>query len=64
MKQVFKALGLDYVPSRANFILVNVKADPAQTFNALLKEGVIVRPVGIPNHFVYRLVLKLKMQNS
>ena len=46
----FAALGLAYVPSRANFILVNVKADPAQTFNALLKEGVIVRPVGIPEH--------------
>lgn len=46
----FKALGLNYVPSRANFLLVDVQADPAQTFNALLKEGVIVRPVGIPNH--------------
>ena len=46
----FDALGLAYVPSRANFILVNVKADPAQTFNALLKEGVIVRPVGIAEH--------------
>lgn len=46
----FKALGLNYVPSRANFILVDVQADPAQTFNALLKEGVIVRPVGIANH--------------
>ena len=53
MKQLeagFEALGLDYVPSRANFILVDVQADPAQTFNALLKEGVIVRPVGIANH--------------
>ena len=46
----FKALGLEYVPSRANFILVDVQADPAATFNALLKEGVIVRPVGIANH--------------
>ncbi|OTG86360.1 histidinol-phosphate transaminase [Acinetobacter sp. ANC 4558] len=46
----FKALGLNYVASRANFILVNVQADPAQTFNALLKEGVIVRPVGIAKH--------------
>ena len=53
MKQLetgFEALALDYVPSRANFILVDVQADPAQTFNALLKEGVIVRPVGIANH--------------
>ena len=46
----FKALGLNYEPSRANFILVDIQADPAQTFNALLKEGVIVRPVGIANH--------------
>lgn len=46
----FKALGLNYVPSRANFILVDVQADPAETFNKLLKEGVIVRPVGILNH--------------
>lgn len=46
----FQALGLAYVPSRANFILVDVQADPAHTFNALLQEGVIVRPVGIANH--------------
>ena len=44
------ALGLSYVPSRANFILIDVQADAAATFNALLKEGVIVRPVGIANH--------------
>ncbi|WP_312329129.1 histidinol-phosphate transaminase [Acinetobacter sp.] len=46
----FKALGLNYVPSRANFILVDVQADPSATFNGLLKQGVIVRPVGISNH--------------
>ena len=50
LEQGFQSLGLDYVASRANFILVNVQADAAQTFNALLKEGVIVRPVGIANH--------------
>lgn len=44
------ALGLSYEPSRANFLLINVQADPAQTFNGLLKEGVIVRPVGIAEH--------------
>ncbi|WOE32369.1 MULTISPECIES: histidinol-phosphate transaminase [unclassified Acinetobacter] len=46
----FQALGLEFVPSRANFILVNVQTDAVQTFNALLQEGVIVRPVGIANH--------------
>lgn len=39
------ALGLAYIPSRGNFIAVNVKRDGVAVFNALLKEGVIVRPV-------------------
>jgi histidinol-phosphate aminotransferase len=43
-------LGLSYVPSRANFLLIHIQSDPMQTFNALLKEGVIVRPVGIAEH--------------
>jgi histidinol-phosphate aminotransferase len=58
----FSALGLNYVPSRANFILVDVQADPAQTFNALLKEGVIVRPVGIANHL--RISIGTEVENA
>ena len=58
----FDALGLKYVPSRANFILVDVQADPAQTFNALLKEGVIVRPVGIANHL--RISIGIEAENE
>ncbi len=58
----FKALGLDYVPSRANFLLVDVQADPAATFNALLKEGVIVRPVGIANHL--RISIGTEAENA
>ena len=58
----FKALGLNYVPSRANFILVDVEADPGQTFNALLKEGVIVRPVGITTHL--RISIGTEAENA
>ena len=58
----FKALGLDYVPSRANFLLVDVQADPAATFNALLKDGVIVRPVGIANHL--RISIGTEAENA
>lgn len=58
----FIALGLSFVPSRANFILVDVQADPAQTFNALLKEGVIVRPVGIANHL--RISIGTQAENA
>ncbi|HBT95652.1 MAG TPA: histidinol-phosphate transaminase [Coriobacteriia bacterium] len=38
----FETLGLRYVPSQANFVWVEV-ADPAGTFDKLLKRGVIVR---------------------
>lgn len=41
----FEKLGLKYVPTQANFILVNVK-DGEKVFNELLKIGVIVRYLG------------------
>ena len=47
-----KALGLPYVPSTANFILIEVTQGRA-IFQALQKEGVIVRPMdpyGLPDH--------------
>lgn len=45
----FERLGLEYVPSFGNFVLVRVGTDDgagARVNLALLKEGVIVRPVG------------------
>jgi histidinol-phosphate aminotransferase len=41
----FKALALSYVPSRANFILVDIGRNAADIYQRLLKEGVIVRPM-------------------
>jgi histidinol-phosphate aminotransferase len=41
----FTALGLKHVPSRANFILVDVGRSAGDIFHWLLKEGVIVRPM-------------------
>src|SRR5881296_410917 len=41
----FKALGVQYVPSRANFILVDVGRSAAEIYQKLLHEGVIVRPM-------------------
>jgi histidinol-phosphate aminotransferase len=46
----FRRLGLEWVPSAANFILVRV-GDGAAVFDALQRRGVIVRPVksyGLP----------------
>jgi histidinol-phosphate aminotransferase len=46
------AMGVDYVPSHANFLLVRV-GDGARVYERLLHQGVIVRPVtsyGLPEH--------------
>lgn len=45
LQQAFDRLGLTYVPSFANFVLVHV-GDASAVNQALLKRGVIVRPVG------------------
>ena len=47
--EAFEGLGLQYVPSHGNFVLVRVGDDDdagARVNIALLKQGVIVRPVG------------------
>jgi len=41
----FNGLGVRYVPSRANFILVDVGRSASDIYQRLLKEGVIVRPM-------------------
>ena len=43
--RAFRKLGLEFIPSAANFILVRV-GDGARVFNELQKRGVIVRPMG------------------
>lgn len=46
------AMGVAYVPSHANFLLVHV-GDGARIYERLLRQGVIVRPVasyGLPHH--------------
>ena len=53
LSAAFTEMGLDYIPSAGNFICVDLKK-PAKAVNeALLRQGVIVRPVaeyGMPNH--------------
>ncbi len=43
-------LGLEPVPSDANFVLFGHLADAAATWRALLERGVLVRDVGIPHY--------------
>jgi histidinol-phosphate aminotransferase len=49
----FQAMGLTGVPSAANFLLLNVGRSGGEVTEALLRHGVIVRPVGgygFPTH--------------
>jgi histidinol-phosphate aminotransferase len=49
----FKTLGLEWIPSAGNFVSVNLKQSGQTIYDALLRKGVIVRPVGVyemPNH--------------
>jgi len=60
----FWRLGLEYIPSRANFITVRV-GDAAAVYRDLLAQGVIVRPVanyGMPEHL--RVTVGLPEHNA
>ncbi len=49
----FDAMGLEFIPSVGNFISVDVAREAGPVYQALLREGVIVRPVanyGMPTH--------------
>jgi histidinol-phosphate aminotransferase len=64
LRAAFAALGLEVVPSWANFLLVRV-GNAARVYDALLREGVIVRPVGFygfPEHV--RVTVGLREENE
>ncbi len=46
LEHVLDGMGLAYLPSETNFILVKLGRDGREVFNALLKKGVIVRAMG------------------
>ncbi len=53
LEAAFQQRGLDYIPSVGNFVTVDMGREGEPVFHALLKEGVIVRPVanyGMPGH--------------
>jgi len=41
-----RKLKVQYIPSFTNFVLIDLKRNPIPVYDSLLKEGVIVRPVG------------------
>ena len=58
-------LGYDCIPTKGNFISFNSNGDGEKLFNALLKEGVIIRTLGVykmPNYL--RVTIGLPEENS
>ena len=58
-------MGLEFIPSVGNFVSIDVGGDAASVYDALLHEGVIVRPVanyGMPRHL--RVTLGLAAENE
>lgn len=65
LKQGIEALGMDVTPSACNFLLVDVGAPSGPMYEALLRQGIIVRPVanyGLPNHL--RITVGTSAQNE
>lgn len=61
----FDRMGLDFVPSVANFVAVDLGRPSNTVYEALLREGVIVRPMGsygMPNHL--RVTVGLEGENA
>lgn len=55
------SLGVEYVPTEANFIYVLLKRDSGEVYGSLLRQGVIVRPMG-PG--ALRVTIGLKEENE
>jgi histidinol-phosphate aminotransferase len=53
LAEACRRLGLDFIPSVGNFIAVDVGRPAAPVYEALLRAGIIVRPLvpyGMPRH--------------
>ncbi len=61
----FDSLGIHYLPSLGNFICIDMAQPAWPIYDALLKQGVIVRPIGnygMPDHL--RISIGLEQENA
>jgi histidinol-phosphate aminotransferase len=61
----FDALGVKHLPSAGNFVLIDCGRPAAAVYEAMLRQGVIVRPVGnyqLPDHL--RITIGTQAQNE
>lgn len=65
LTSAFDTMGLEYIPSVGNFVCVNVGRPCGEVYTALLRQGVIVRPVanyGMPEYL--RITIGLEQENA
>ncbi|WP_101775764.1 histidinol-phosphate transaminase [Pasteurella oralis] len=65
LEDFFIAKGLKYVASKGNFVLLDLQQPALPIYQALLRKGIIVRPVGgygLPNHL--RISIGLPEENQ
>lgn len=65
LTQACEQMGLSYIPSVGNFISIDFGRDAAPIYDALLRKGVIVRPIAgyqMPNHL--RVTVGLPEENA
>jgi histidinol-phosphate aminotransferase len=65
LEEALRQMGLGWIPSKANFIAVDLGREAGSVYEGLLREGVIVRPVagyGMPNHL--RVSIGLPAENA
>ena len=65
LQNFFDEKGFRYVPSKGNFVMLDLQQPAAPIYQALLRKGVIVRPLagnGLPNHL--RISIGLPEENQ
>jgi len=62
--QELDRLGLSYIPSQANFIFIDFEKDTAEIFQALLREGVIIRPGKVWGYPTFARVTVGRMEDN
>jgi histidinol-phosphate aminotransferase len=65
LSQSLRAMGLSFIPSVANFITFELDRSGMEVYQALLRQGVIVRPVanyGMPRHL--RVTIGTEAENT
>ncbi len=64
LRERLQAMGLGVAPSQANFVLVDVLRPGRAVYEALLADGVIVRPMPEPLHTSIRVTVGLPDENE